>query len=66
MPYSAVRLRGQPSQAIGPRLDSMKGVVPQKPACRHCGATLEHSISKCPKCGRRSLLSLLLPRKIRT
>jgi RNA polymerase subunit RPABC4/transcription elongation factor Spt4 len=40
----------------------MKSVVKQRPACRHCGATLEHSISKCPKCGRRSLLSLVLPK----
>jgi ribosomal protein L40E len=41
----------------------VKAVVAQKPACRHCGATLEHSISKCSKCGRRSLLNLLLPRR---
>jgi len=43
----------------------MSGVVPQKPHCRHCGATLEHSLSKCPRCGRRSLLNLFLPSKVR-
>jgi RNA polymerase subunit RPABC4/transcription elongation factor Spt4 len=40
----------------------MKGVVKQLPACRNCGATLKHSFSRCPKCGRRSLLGLVLPR----
>jgi 2-C-methyl-D-erythritol 4-phosphate cytidylyltransferase len=31
----------------------------------HCGATLKHSFSRCPKCGRRSLLGLVLPRWLR-
>jgi hypothetical protein len=58
LPWTAV------ARAAGglPSLSRMKGVVAHRPACRHCGATLEHSLSKCPKCGRRSLLSLLLPR----
>jgi tRNA(Ile2) C34 agmatinyltransferase TiaS len=43
----------------------VKGVVAQKPACRHCGATLKHSFSRCPKCGRRSLLAMFLPRRWR-
>jgi len=44
----------------------MKSVVKQLPTCRHCGGTLKHSFSRCPKCGRRSLLSLILPRGPRT
>jgi RNA polymerase subunit RPABC4/transcription elongation factor Spt4 len=43
----------------------MKAVVAQKPACRHCGATMKRSTDRCPKCGRRSLLGLLLPRRLR-
>jgi RNA polymerase subunit RPABC4/transcription elongation factor Spt4 len=43
----------------------MKAVVAQKPACRRCGATLERSLSRCPRCGRRSLFGLLLPRWLR-
>jgi RNA polymerase subunit RPABC4/transcription elongation factor Spt4 len=34
-------------------------VVKQKPACRNCGATLEHSLSRCPRCGKRSWINLL-------
>jgi ribosomal protein L40E len=60
---ASARSRRLARVAVAPRLVSVKGVVRQKPACRHCGATLEHTISKCPKCGRRSLLSLLLPRR---
>jgi tRNA(Ile2) C34 agmatinyltransferase TiaS len=44
----------------------VKGIVKQKPACRHCGATLEHRWSRCPRCGRRSLLDLILPSGPRT
>ena len=43
----------------------MRGVVAQKPACRHCGATLKHSLQRCPRCGRRSFLGLVLPRWIK-
>jgi len=43
----------------------MTGVVKQLPACRNCGATLKHSFSRCPKCGRRSLLGLVLPRRFK-
>ena len=45
-----------------PRLAGVSNVVKPKPACRHCGATLEHGWSRCPRCGRRSLLSLIMPR----
>ncbi|MET0751304.1 MAG: hypothetical protein ABWZ43_09605 [Solirubrobacterales bacterium] len=38
----------------------MPGVVKPKPECRHCGAVLEHSFSRCPRCGKRSLLNLFL------
>ena len=29
-------------------------VVKAKPACSHCGASLERSWSRCPRCGKRS------------
>ncbi|MGH2987382.1 MAG: hypothetical protein ACRDLO_11945 [Solirubrobacterales bacterium] len=32
----------------------MAHVVQPKPECRHCGATLPHSWSSCPRCGKRS------------
>jgi primosomal protein N' len=35
-------------------------VVKPKPDCRHCGAVLEHPLSRCPRCGKRSLLNLVL------
>ncbi|HEY7267476.1 MAG TPA: hypothetical protein VH501_07250 [Solirubrobacterales bacterium] len=44
----------------------MPNVVKPRPACRHCGATLQHALSRCPKCGRRSLLSLIMPKGRRT
>jgi hypothetical protein len=43
----------------------MTGVVKQKPACRHCGATLKRQFSRCPRCGRRSLLEMFIPRRLR-
>jgi predicted RNA-binding Zn-ribbon protein involved in translation (DUF1610 family) len=33
-------------------------VVKPKPACRSCGATLRHSLSRCPRCGKRSWSNL--------
>jgi RNA polymerase subunit RPABC4/transcription elongation factor Spt4 len=44
----------------------MKAVVAQKPACRHCGATLQRATSRCPRCGKRSLLNLFFPRRLRS
>ncbi|HEX2360407.1 MAG TPA: hypothetical protein VHH72_11395 [Solirubrobacterales bacterium] len=44
----------------------MSSVVAQKPSCRHCGATLKRATSRCPRCGRRSLLGLFLPRWLRS
>ena len=38
----------------------MAGIVKPKPECRHCGAVLEHTLSRCPRCGKRSWLNLLL------
>ena len=38
----------------------MPGVVKPKPECRHCGAVLVHSFSRCPRCGKRSLVNLFL------
>ncbi|MEK6278150.1 MAG: hypothetical protein AABM29_09080 [Actinomycetota bacterium] len=29
------------------------GIVPQKNACRHCGATVK-PLHRCPRCGRRA------------
>jgi RNA polymerase subunit RPABC4/transcription elongation factor Spt4 len=34
-------------------------VVKAQAACRHCGATLPHGWSRCPRCGKRSLLNWL-------
>ena len=48
------------------KLGRVSNVIKPKPACRHCGATLEHGWSRCARCGRRSLLSLILPRGPRT
>jgi primosomal protein N' len=36
----------------------MRSVVKPKPYCRHCGATVK-PLQRCPKCGKRSLASLL-------
>jgi ribosomal protein L40E len=36
----------------------MKAIVKTKPSCRSCGATLPHSLSKCPRCGKRSWSNL--------
>jgi predicted Zn-ribbon and HTH transcriptional regulator len=33
-------------------------IVKQKPECRHCGAVLDHALSRCPRCGKRSWLNL--------
>ena len=35
-------------------------IVKQKPECRHCGAVLSHTLSKCPRCGKRSWANLFL------
>jgi RNA polymerase subunit RPABC4/transcription elongation factor Spt4 len=37
----------------------MAQIVKPKPECRHCRTVLEHPLSKCPNCGRRSWLNLL-------
>jgi predicted amidophosphoribosyltransferase len=37
----------------------MSGVVKPKPWCRNCGAGLEHALSRCPRCGKRSWSNLL-------
>ncbi len=47
------------------RTEAVKGVVAQRPACRHCGATLERFWSRCQKCGRRSLLGIFMPGRVR-
>ena len=38
---------------------SVNRIVKPKPECRHCGAVLEHSLDRCPRCGKRSWLNLL-------
>lgn len=37
----------------------MPAVVKPKPECRNCGAILSHPLSRCPRCGKRSLANLL-------
>jgi hypothetical protein len=34
---------------------TVRGVVPMKPHCRHCGTTVAR-LQRCPKCGRRNWL----------
>lgn len=34
-------------------------VVKPRPACRHCGATLPRTLSRCPRCGKRTWSALL-------
>ncbi len=36
----------------------MTSVIKPKPACRNCGATLPHSLSRCSRCGKRSWSNL--------
>ena len=38
----------------------MPSIVKHKPECRHCGAILDHTLQRCPKCGKRSWLNLIL------
>jgi predicted amidophosphoribosyltransferase len=33
-------------------------IVKPKPACANCGATLRYSLSRCPRCGKRSWRNL--------
>lgn len=43
-----------------PRLGFVKGVVPNQPNCRKCGAPVR-PLRKCANCGRRSILAFFLP-----
>jgi len=40
-------------------MQPMTSIVKPKPDCRHCGAVLPHTLSKCPRCGKRSWANLL-------
>jgi primosomal protein N' len=40
----------------------MAGIVPHKPACRHCGTPVQ-PLHRCPNCRKRSILAFFLPKR---